>query len=115
MTIRLALVYESYSARPWQPLKTTAEAFPLYTYRVEVGQPGFTTIRTNVLVDVGNVVGLDLRLEVGSSTQTVSVEAAAPILKTKQSSSSAEVAVDAFGELPLSAGGGRSPSSLARR
>src|SRR5215475_6181526 len=54
-------------------------ALPSGTYRVEVGQPGFTTVRTNVVVDVGNVVGLDLRLEVGSSTQTVSVEAAAPI------------------------------------
>ena len=87
-------------------------ALPSGTYRVEVGQPGFTTVRTNVVVDVGNVVGLDLRLEVGSSTQTVSVEAAAPILKTEQSSTSADVAVDAFGELPLSAGGGRSPQNF---
>jgi hypothetical protein len=37
-------------------------ALPSGSYRVEVGQPGFTTVRTNVVVDVGNVVGLDLRL-----------------------------------------------------
>ena len=45
----------------------------------------------------------------GNSTQTVDVNAAAPILKTEQSSTSAEVAVDAYADLPLSAGGGRSP------
>ena len=47
---------------------------------------------------VGNVTGLDLTLEVGNSTQTVDVNAAAPILKTEQSSTSAEVSVDAYAE-----------------
>jgi hypothetical protein len=42
----------------------------------------------------------------------VNVDAAAPILKTEQSSTSAEVAVEAFSELPLSAGGGRSPQNF---
>lgn len=88
-------------------------ALPSGMYRVEVVQNGFKTLtRQNVVVDVGNVTGLDLTLEVGNSSQTVNVEAAAPILKTEQSSTSAEVAVDAFSELPLSAGGGRSPQNF---
>jgi hypothetical protein len=47
-------------------------ALPSGSYRVEVAQTGFKTlIRNNVVVDVGNVTGLDLTLEVGNSTQTV--------------------------------------------
>jgi hypothetical protein len=88
-------------------------ALPAGAYTVTVVQSGFkTVIRENVVVDVGNVTGLDLKLEVGSSSQSVNVTAAAPILKTEQSSTSAEVAVEAFAELPLSAGGGRSPQNF---
>ena len=88
-------------------------ALPAGSYRVEAAQTGFKTlIRNNVVVDVGNVTGLDLTLEVGNSTQTVDVNAAAPILKTEQSSTSSEVAVGAYADLPLSAGGGRSPQNF---
>jgi hypothetical protein len=87
-------------------------ALPSGTYHVEVAQSGFKTVLRDVVVDVGNVTGLDIGLEVGESSQTVSVDAAPPILKTEQSSTSATVAVDAFGDLPLSAGGGRSPQNF---
>lgn len=86
---------------------------PAGTYNIEVSQSGFKTLqRNNIVVDVGSVTGLDLGLEIGSSSQTISIDAAAPILKTEQSATSTEVAVDAFGDLPLSAGGGRSPQNF---
>jgi len=88
-------------------------ALPAGAYSVTVAQTGFKTLtRQNVVVDVGTVTGLDLTLEIGNASQTVNVEEAAPILKTEQSSTSAEVAVEAYSELPLSAGGGRSPQNF---
>jgi hypothetical protein len=85
-------------------------ALPPGTYRVSVARAGFKTIvRDNIVVDVGNVVGLDIKLELGSTVQTVTVEAAAPVLKTEQSSTSSEVPVEAYMDLPLTASGGRSP------
>jgi hypothetical protein len=88
-------------------------ALPAGAYTVEVQGSGFKTLtRQNVAVDVGDVTGLDLTLEVGNALQTVNVDAAAPILKTEQSSTSTEVSVEAFSDLPLSAGGGRSPQSF---
>ena len=88
-------------------------ALPAGTYRVELSLKGFKTlVRDNVVVDVGNIVGLDLRLEIGDTSQTVNVDAAAPILKTEQSATSSEVAVQVYNDLPLSANGGRTPNSF---
>jgi hypothetical protein len=88
-------------------------ALPAGIYTIVAAQSGFKTlVRENVVVDVGNVTGLDLALDIGNSSQRVDVTAAAPILKTEQSSTSAEVAVEAFAQLPLSAGGGRSPQNF---
>ena len=83
------------------------------TYHVGVVQSGFKTLlRDNVVVDVGGVTGLDFSLQVGDSSQQVTVTTAAPILKTEQSSTSTEVSVAAYSDLPLSAGGGRSPQNF---
>jgi hypothetical protein len=88
-------------------------ALPAGTYRVELSVKGFkSVIRDNVAVDVGNIVGLNLQLEIGDTSQTVTVESAAPILKTEQSATSSEVAVQVYDDLPLSASGGRTPNSF---
>jgi hypothetical protein len=88
-------------------------ALPAGTYRVELSVKGFkSVVRDNVAVDVGNIVGLNLQLEIGDTSQTVTVESAAPILKTEQSATSSEVAVQVYDDLPLSANGGRTPNSF---
>ncbi len=88
-------------------------ALPAGMYRVTVALTGFETeVRDNIIVDVGNVTGLDMDLVLGSSLQTITVKAAPPILKTEQSSTSSEVPVNVFNELPLSAGGGRTPAAF---
>ena len=88
-------------------------ALPAGTYRVELALKGFkTVVRNNVVVDVGNIVGLNLKLEIGDTSQTVTVDAAAPILKTEQSATSSEVPVQVYNDLPLSANGGRTPNSF---
>lgn len=91
----------------------TVELLPVGTYRVNVSLPGFKSLqRDNVGVELGNITGLDLRVEVGDSTQTVDVTAAAPILKTTEGQTTASVSTAAFADLPLSAGGGRNPVSF---
>src|ERR1700722_10417103 len=84
------------------------ELLPVGTYRVTVSLAGFKTLqRDNVDVELGNITGLDLRLEIGDASQTVNVTAAAPILKTTEGQTTASVSTEAFADLPLSAGGGR--------
>ncbi|MEO8132061.1 MAG: carboxypeptidase-like regulatory domain-containing protein, partial [Bryobacteraceae bacterium] len=88
-------------------------ALPPGIYRVDAAQDGFKSLRRdNVVVSLGNVTGLDLKLEIGNSAQTVTINEAAPILKTEQSSTATEVSVEAFNDLPLSAGGGRGPQNF---
>ncbi len=88
-------------------------ALPVGSYRIQVSLAGFKTLaRDNIIVDIGGVTGVDLTLEVGSTAETMTVEAAAPILKSEQSSTATQVPVQAFSELPLSAGGGRSPQNF---
>ncbi|MEP6714550.1 MAG: carboxypeptidase regulatory-like domain-containing protein [Terriglobia bacterium] len=89
------------------------ELLPLGAYKVEVAASGFkTTHRDNVVVDLGNIVGLDLRLEVGESSQTIDVTESTPILKTEQGQTASSVSAEAFEALPLSAGAGRSPAAF---
>ncbi len=88
-------------------------ALPVGAYRIQVSLAGFKTLaRDNLVVDIGGATGVDLMLEVGSTAETMTVEAAAPILKSEQSSTATQVSVQAFSELPLSAGGGRSPQNF---
>jgi hypothetical protein len=88
-------------------------ALPPGNYSVEAGAPGFTNlVRNNVVVTVGGIVGLDLSLALGSASETVTVNSAAPILKTQQSDVSTEIPPQAYMDLPLSAGGGRNAESF---
>jgi hypothetical protein len=73
------------------------ELLPVGTYRVGVSMAGFKSLqRDNVVVELGNITGLDLRLEIGDASQTVNVTAAAPILKTTEGQTTASVSTAAF-------------------
>jgi hypothetical protein len=53
-------------------------------YDVRVENPGFkTATRKNVTIEVGAVVRVDIKLEVGEATQQIEVTAAAPLLNTE--------------------------------
>jgi len=62
--------------------------FPLLragTYRVTVEHTGFETLkRENVIVNSTEIVHLDLRLQVGAITESVTVDAVTPLLQTEQ-------------------------------
>jgi len=54
------------------------------TYSLEVLAKGFKKlVRTNILVQVADNIGLDLRLEVGAINETVTITAEAPQLRTE--------------------------------
>ena len=72
------------------------------TYIVEAGGTGFRTARTpNVIVQVGQQVRLDFRLEVGEVIETVEVSSAAPLLETESATLGEVVSEERIVNLPL--------------
>lgn len=65
----------------------TASALPPGNYSVEASKSGFRTMTVSQLpVDVANIVPLNIRLEVGSASQSVTVEANAEQLQLETAS-----------------------------
>jgi hypothetical protein len=57
---------------------------PIGTYRVEVSAPGFKKFeRTGIVLDVNRNARIDAVLEVGQLTESVEVQAEAPLVETK--------------------------------
>lgn len=82
-------------------------------YQVSVEKDGFRKmIRENVVVEVAGTVGLDLELQIGAVSDSITVAAEAPLLKSETSEVSNTVSTAGFNDLPLSAGGGRSPETM---
>src|SRR5437870_4504891 len=82
----------------------TIPNLPPGQYAVEVEHPGFKKlVRENVRVDVAGVIGLDLPLQVGEVTDRVTVEAAAPLLKSESSDVTTGINPKTFIDLPLNA------------
>jgi hypothetical protein len=71
-------------------------------YRVEASLAGFKkVVRDNVIVDVNTTVRVDLTLEVGSVTETVSVEVESPLLQTDRADTGRLLESKQVAELPL--------------
>jgi hypothetical protein len=78
-------------------------ALAVGAYTLTVSQPGFkTTEVNNVIVEVGRGTPVDLVLQVGSLTESVTVTATAPLLQTTESSVSTVVDQTLIADLPLS-------------
>ena len=72
------------------------------TYRIEVEQKGFKkATRENVEVNVSGAVRADISMQLGEVTQSVEVQAAAPLLQTESASLSQVVNTRAVEELPV--------------
>ncbi len=71
-------------------------------YRVTVRMDGFKTLqRDNVTVQVGQIIGLDLTLEVGAVSETVEVTSEAALLDTQTASRQGIINTKQVTELPL--------------
>jgi len=72
------------------------------TYTVRVQVPGFKTLdRQNVLIEVGREVRVDLTLEPGQQTQTVTVEAAPPLVDTASATLGGTINNAEINDMPL--------------
>src|SRR3984885_13548762 len=80
----------------------TLANLPVGTYELTVDSMGFKKFdRPNLVVQVAETVRVDAVLEVGASTDTITVEAAAPLLKTESGEISHQVDFEQADLLPL--------------
>src|SRR6476646_7416010 len=71
-------------------------------YRVQVEQSGFKrATRENLEVNISGTVRADISLQLGDVTQTVEVQAAAPLLRTEDANLSQVVSSRAVEDLPV--------------
>src|SRR3989442_15676212 len=83
------------------------------TYTVRVEFPGFKTLdRENVVVEVGKEIRVDLTIEPGQQSETVTVSEAIPLVETASSTLGGAVSNAEINDLPLN---GRNYRSEERR
>ncbi|HTR66293.1 MAG TPA: carboxypeptidase-like regulatory domain-containing protein [Terriglobales bacterium] len=80
------------------------------TYKVTVEAAGFRPVEQTVLVEVAQVRSLSFALSLGKTSESIEVQAAAPVLDTQTSSLGETVQTKTISDLPLS---GRNPLALA--
>ncbi|MEI9974255.1 MAG: carboxypeptidase-like regulatory domain-containing protein [Ignavibacteriota bacterium] len=85
----------------------TLTSLPAGTYDITVEVAGFkTTLRTGVEVQVAQTARVDIALQVGSPTESVTVTAETPMLRTENAEQSMNVTGGKVNDLPLNFGGG---------
>jgi hypothetical protein len=78
-------------------------ALPEGAYDVSVSASGFKTLtQTNVEVRINNVTRADLNLQLGSLTDSITIEASAATLQTTKTDVSVNLEAREIGDLPLS-------------
>jgi Carboxypeptidase regulatory-like domain len=95
----------------------TVPQVPAGVYSVTVIAPGFTKlVRNGITVSVGEVASVDVKLNVGQITTTVTVTEDAPLLQIDSPQNNVEVSTKDMNELPLNItgiGAVRDPMSFA--
>jgi hypothetical protein len=85
----------------------TLSQLPVGTYEISVSAPGFKkAVRGGVEVASFTTFRVDFTLEVGSATESVTITADAPLLKTESGDLSHNVTMDRVDQLPLQTIGG---------
>src|SRR5215475_12976168 len=80
----------------------TIPNLPVGTYELSASLPGFKTfVRQNIGITADNVIRIDAKLEVGTQGESVTVEAAAPLMKTETGEVSQNVNTDTLNSLPV--------------
>ncbi|HLI84622.1 MAG TPA: carboxypeptidase-like regulatory domain-containing protein [Bryobacteraceae bacterium] len=80
----------------------TLSQLPTGTYEMTVDVPGFKKfVRQNLALPVAQTLRIDVTLEVGASTESVTVAEAAPLLKTESGELSHNVNTNAMDNLPV--------------
>jgi hypothetical protein len=80
----------------------TLAQMPVGTYELSVTVPGFKkSVRPGIIVSVAATVRVDFTLEVGAASESVTVEAEAPLLKTESGELSHTVDTSRTDNLPI--------------
>jgi hypothetical protein len=80
----------------------TMTELPPGIYQLTIIAPGFKIfVRTGLEVQAAQTIRVDATLEVGATTESVTVEAAAPLLKTESGELSQTVSTESMDALPL--------------
>src|SRR5688572_18881777 len=83
---------------------------PIGPYRLEVALSGFRThVQTGVTLDIGSSPSITVALALGELTETVSVEASAPLVETRNPAIGGVIENERIEELPLN---GRNSADL---
>src|SRR5580658_2772368 len=93
----------------------TIPSLPAGIYSLTVEVKGFKKfIQQNIEVQVSITDRVDVALEIGAATETVTVTAEAPQLKTESAEQSTIIATETINGLPLNFGGGGGSSGNIR-
>jgi hypothetical protein len=80
----------------------TIAELPSGTYQISVTSPGFKKyVRTGLVIQAAQTIRVDATLEVGSATESVTVNEEAPLLKTESGELSTTIATKTMDTLPL--------------
>ena len=94
----------------------TITRLPPGPYSVSVTAPGFKTFtRTGLTVDAGQTVPLNLALEVGATTESITVQANASLLKTESGDVAHDITLEQLDDLPVLGIGTSNAGSLGIR
>jgi len=94
----------------------TLSQLPAGTYELSVTVPGFKKyVRNNLQVQVAQTIRIDVALEVGSASESVTVNEAAPLLKTESGELGHNVNARDLNELPVLGIGGTLSGSAGIR
>jgi hypothetical protein len=94
----------------------TLSELPAGTYEVTVSVPGFKKYtRGGLTVLVAQTLRVDITLEVGAATESVTVQADAPLLKTESGELGHNIAAKSLNELPILGIGGTLSGSAGIR
>ncbi|MDE2466132.1 MAG: carboxypeptidase regulatory-like domain-containing protein, partial [Alphaproteobacteria bacterium] len=93
----------------------TLAQLPAGQYELSMAVPGFKRyVRKNITVEVAQTYRVDVVLDVGSNTESVTVSAAAPLLKTESGELSHTVTSNTMNNLPVMGIGAAAGSSGLR-
>src|SRR5262252_89579 len=91
-----------YSAASSATGNYTIAQLPAGNYELVVSVPGFKRyVRAGLQVEVAGTLRIDPTLEVGAASESVTVEAAAPLLKTEGGEVSTNIATNTLDDLPI--------------
>ena len=107
----------SYEAATTETGNYTLAQLPVGVYQLSCSLTGFKQfVRTGITVSVAQTLRIDISLEIGDITETVTVSADAPLLKTESGEMSQTISSETLDDLPiLSVSGGlRNPFNVAQ-